>query len=914
MKSLLRKLGWWLRRRQRDADLQEELLFHLEEEAGEQQATGLSSRDARLAARRDLGNPALLHEETRNLWTWTLWEQFAQDARYSLRTMAANKVFSALAILSLALGIGANTAIFSFMDSILLRSLPVPDPESLVTLSWHTNRVEVHGSNRHDDSIRLPDGGFIGGFFAYPAFEMFRRDREVFSAVFGYQGAGNLYVTADRQTEVTDVEYVSGDYFQGIGIAPGAGRLIAPEDDRAGAPSVAVISFGMSQRRFGGPGGALGRTIQINNFPFNVIGVAPPEFFGADPDAFPEVYVPMHANLLFDARDRFYPPAGRYANPDFDWVVIMARLRPGITAAQAQAALSGQFSDYERTQTTKRSRTDLAKLVVRNSAGGLDGLRRRYSKPLYILLTLVGLILSIACANIANLLLARAAARKREIALRLSIGAGRFRVIRQLLTESVILASLGGALGIAFALWGIRSLTVLLANGRDNFTLRAELNWHVLGVVAALSLITGVLFGLAPALQSTRVDLMPALKQSRTGRSGSHGFRRLTLSRILMVSQIALTLVILVAAALFVRTLSNLESIQLGFNRENVLVFKLNARQAQYADREILSLYSDLRRRFAALPGIRSAAFSDSALIGYGTSMTGVSISGGKRVSSLILSAGPGFFATMQIPILLGREIDERDRPGSPLVAVVNQAFVKSYLADRNPIGLRISLPYECARCDIEIVGVSGNARYGQLTGEVEPTLYLPFGLEVWGPIGAANFELRTAGNPLAYARAVRETVRQADDRVPVSNLTTQGALIDGTINQEVAFARLCSLFALLALVIACVGLYGSMSYTVARRKSEIGIRMALGAQRGKVVWIVLREVLMLAATGLVISLPAALAASRLIQSFLYDTKPGDPLALAASIATVVTAAVVAGYLPARNASRIAPMEALRHE
>ena len=370
----------------------------------------------------------------------------------------------------------------------------------------------------------------------------------------------------------------------------------------------------------------------------------------------------------------------------------MARLRPGVSAMQAQAALAGPFSEWARSADPKRRAEDVPTLVVREGSGGLDGLRRRYSKPLYILLTLVGLILSIACANIANLLLARAAARKREIALRLSLGAGRLRIIRQLLTESVLLAVLGGALGVAFAVWGIRFLTLLLANGRENFTLRAELNWHVLAVVAGLSLLTGVLFGLAPALQSTRMDFMPALKESRTGEARGHGFRRLSLSRILMVSQIAVTLLILVAAGLFVRTLSNLASIQLGFNRENVLTFQLNARQAGHKDPEIVAFYNDLRTQFSAIPGVRAASLSNHTLIGTGTSGTGVSVSGADAEGSRILTVGTGFFTTMQIPMLLGREIDERDRPGSPMVAVVNEAFARRSFGDRNPLGQHLAL------------------------------------------------------------------------------------------------------------------------------------------------------------------------------------------------------------------------------
>ncbi len=767
MTSFFRKLTWWMRRPGKEAELQEELQFHLEEEAGERRAEGLAAEEARRAAHRELGNLALVQEDTRAAWTWTFWEQLAQDVRYGLRTIAANKTFSAMAILSLALGIGANTAIFSFMDAMLMRSLPVSDPQSLVILSWHTPRPEMNGSNRHDEDYDDPHGGYIGGIFSYPAFEMLRKNDAIFATVFGYQGAGGLNLTFRGQAELASTEYVSGDYFRGLGTPPAAGRLIAPDDDRTSAQATAVVSYALSQRRFGGPENAPGQSILINNLPFTVIGVTPPEFFGADPDAPPDIYVPMHANLLLQSREY---SAATYLDPNYDFVVPMGRLRPGVTAAQAQAALAGPFSEWARTADPKRRPEDVPTLVVRGGAGGLDGLRRTYSKPLYTLLTLVGLILSIACANIANLLLARAAARKREIALRLSLGAGRLRIIRQLLTESVLLAVLGGALGVAFAIWGIRFLTLLLANGREHFTLRAELNWHVLAVVVGLSLLTGVLFGLAPALQSTRIDFMPALKESRTGDARGHRFRRFGLSRILMVSQIAVTLLILVAAGLFLRTLSNLESIQLGFNRENILTFQLDARQAGHKDPEIVSFYDNLRTQLSAIPGVRVASLSNHSLIGMGTSGTGIRVAGAEPKSGNILTIGDGFFTTMQIPVRLGREIDERDRLGSPMVAVVNREFVRRNLADRNPLGQHLSLEYGCPKCDIEIVGVSADSLYGKLKGTPPPTVYLPFSQGAW-PLQQMVYELRTAGNPLRYIPAVRDIVRRADDHLPLSQV-----------------------------------------------------------------------------------------------------------------------------------------------
>jgi macrolide transport system ATP-binding/permease protein len=916
MPPFLRKLSWLMRRRQKEAELQEELQFHLDEDTDERAAADVPMDEARRAARRQLGNLAIVREDTRAAWTWTLLEQLAQDLRYGLRVLLANKTFSALAILSLALGIGANTAIFSFMDGLLMRSLPVPDPESLVTLAWHTKKAEMHGSNRHDDSYPDPNGGFVGGIFAYQAFELLQRDTSVFTTVFGYQGAGDLHLAVNGQAQIANGEYVSGAYFSGLGVSAASGRLINPDDDRAGAQAVAVVSYALSEARLGGAPSAPGQTILLDHIPFTIVGVTPRGFFGADPNVVPAVYVPMHTNLLLQAGNKYARAVERYTDPNFDWVVAMARLRPGVTAAQAQAALAPVFSAWKATTDTRRPKADLPTLVVKESAGGLDGLQRTYSKPLYLLLALVGLILAIACANIANLLLARSAARAREMAVRLSMGAGRLRVIRQLLTESLLLSGIGGALGVAFAIWGIRFVTLLLLNGRGDqpFALDVGVNWRVLGVVAALSVATGVLFGLAPALQSTRVDLMSALKAIGARGSGARKARRIGLSQLLVVSQMAFTLLILVATGLFVRTLSNLQSLPLGFNPGQVLTFQLNARQAGHRDPEIVTFYDGLRSAFAGIPGVRSVTLSDSPLLGAGWSGTGVSVSGAPPKSSSYLSIGPDFFSTLHIPVLRGRGIEDRDRPGAPYVAVVNQAFAKSYFGGDDPLGRHVKLPRACAACDIEIVGLVANSRYGQLKQEPPPTIFMSFSQSVFEPVGEMTYQLRTAGNPLGVSNAVRRIVERADSTVPVMRVKTQEALIEGTINQEVTFARLCTAFALLALTIACVGLYGTMSYGVARRTSEIGIRMALGAQRPTVVWMVLREVLTLAGIGLAVSLPAALAASKLVESFLYGMKRNDPLTLAAAVLTMGGATLLAGYVPARNASRIDPLVALRHE
>ena len=925
MTSFFRKLHWLTHRSRREAELRDELQFHLEEEAAERAAQGVPAQQARHAARRDLGNVTLVEENTRAAWGWTALDQLGQDLRYAFRNMAANRLFTLLAVLSLALGIGANAAIYSFMDAILLRSLPVPDPESLVVLTWHAP------ASRHGETVMQRMSGSTWGdaksgeftdIFPFPAFELFRDNDAVFSTVFGYFQSWmtrSLNVVVKGQAEIDSGVFVTGDYFPGLGVPPAAGRLISPDDDRVGAPPVIVVSYAFSEKRLGGAANAPGQSILINNLLFTVAGVAPPEFFGIDPNGAPSVYFPMHANEALSAANQFGFRPEAYFDRNYYWLQIMGRLRPGVTLPQAQATLAPAFHQWVATTATNEAmRAHLPELQVKRGGGGLSTLRRRYSKPLFVLMTMVALILALACANVANLLLARAAARRREMALRLSVGAGRARLVRQLLTESIFLASLGGALGVLFAIWGMRTLTLLLANGRANYSLRAELNWHVVGVAAGLSVLTGVLFGLAPALQATRVDVMPALKETRTSESAARrsGWRA-TPSRVLMAAQIAISLLMLVGAGLFVRTLSNLQSIELGFTRENILLFKLDARKAGHKDAEIVALYGDLRNRFGGIPGVRSVSLSENSLVQAGTGLPIGVLGQPPDGDNRILSVGPAFLATMQIPILAGRDFQESDRPASPAIAIVNEVFAKTNFGDRNPLGQRLILRKaargEPIARDMEIVGVARNAMYGGLTQKIPALIYLPYNQGYPQP-DQMVFALRTAGDPLRYVNSVREIVRQADARVPVSEIRTQAQDIDRSINQEILFARLCTGFAILALAIACVGLYGTVSYTVARRTGEIGIRMALGAQRALVLRMILGDVLAISLAGLVLGLPIALATGKFVESLLYGLKPNDPPALAAAILCLLIAAAVAGYVPARKASRIDPMTALRHE
>jgi len=921
--AFFRKVRWLTERSRKEAELREELEFHLEEEAQERHARGLPEADARWAARRELGNLALVQEDTRATWGWTMLEQLGQDLRYACRTMAANRLFTSLVVLCLALGIGANTAIYSFIDSILLRPLPVADPDSLVLLNWHaklTSRRDFVMHSMSGSTWGDRRSGSTSGMFPYQVFELFQKDDSVFSTVFAYfqpSLAKELNLAINGQADLASGLTVSGDFFRGLGIRPAAGRLIAPDDDRPGSAAVVVVSHALADTRLGGPAAAVGQAVLINNLPFTVLGVAPPGFFGVDPGAAPDLYLPIHANEMLGAAHQFGFRPERYLNPHDYWVQAMGRLRPGVSLAQAQAALAPKFHQWvAATATNDRERAQLPELVLNPGAGGLGTLRRTYSQPLYVLMAMVGLILILACANVASLLLGRATTRGREIALRLSLGAGRARVVRQLLTESILLASLGGALGVLFAIAGIRFLTLLLANGQSGFTLRAEVNWHVLGVASVLSLLTGIVFGLAPAIRATGIDVIPALKEVRAGEPGArHRFGPVTLSHALVIGQIGISLMLLVAAGLFVRTLSNLQSIELGFNRQSVLLFQLNARKAGYGDQNIGAFYGDLLKTLSAVPGVRDASLSDSSLIEAGSG-TPINLPGQPAdPATRFLSVGPRFFATMQIPILAGRDLGDTDRSASPSVAVINEVFAKANFGNRNPLGQHLLMTAgdnQLGR-DMEIVGVSKDARYGGLTDNIPPVVYFPYDQGFPRP-NEMVYALRTSGDPLGYVNAAREAVRRANPRVPLSNIRTQDADIDRTINQEITFAQLCSGFAIVATLIACVGLYGAVSYSVVRRTAEIGIRVALGAQRGRVVRMVLREVFVLVASGLAIGLAAAVATSRFVGSFLYGMRPNDPLTLTLGALILLSAALLAGYLPARHASRIDPMVALRHD
>ena len=904
--------------KQRDIDLTDEIAHDLAAEARERIRSGMPREEAELASRRDFGNVVLLQESVREIWGWTSLQRLAQDIRYGWRALRSNPLFACLAVLSLALGIGANSAIYSVLDAIMFRALPVRNPGELVILNWRAKQEPAVARATNGPLYDAPGGGVESPNFPWPVYELFRNHNDVFSSLLACKDAGRLNLIVHGQAELGPVELVTGNFFSGLGIVPAAGRLLADSDNLAGASEVAVISYGYWQDRFAGDTAAIGQTVSINNIPFTIAGVAPPEFFGVAPGSAPVLYVPI-TNRPALARNHGSEHDTMFIDPHFYWADIIGRLRPGVTLARAQAELSGRFHRFVLASAANdKERADIPALWLEEGGSGVDSLRRLYSKPLFVLMTMVALILVIACANIANLLLSRADARRREIAVRLSLGASRLRVLRQLLTESLMLALPGGIVGLGVAAGGIRFLLWLLSGGRANITLRAGLDWRILAFTIGIAFATGILFGLVPAMQATRVDVTPALKETRASAPRRRG-RRIGLSQLLVVSQIALSLLLVSAAALFIRTLANLHSVDIGFNQEKLLTFSLDASQSGYKDTALKTFYARMEERFRALPGVRAATLSDMPLVANGTISVGLTLpnvprhNGESGAGTSLLSVGPMFFETMQLPILLGRPIGLHDVDGAPLAAVVNEVFARKYFPNLNPIGRQFGLNSDLT--NVTIVGIAKDARYSSLKKAIPPVAYISyFQSNLKGPPGAVFFELRSAGNPLTLAESVRKTVHEAAPRVPVTEMMTQTQIIDSTIAQERTFADLCTAFAALALTIACVGLYGTMAYTVSRRTNEIGIRMALGAERRRIIGMVLREVLALAAPGLAVGLIAAWSAMFTIKSFLFGVKPADPFTMLLAPGILLAALVLAGYAPALQASRIDPLTALRHE
>ena len=857
----------------------------------------------------------------------TLW----QDLRYGVRMLRKNYSFTSIAVLSLALGIGANTALFSVVDAVLLKKLPVREPDRLVLFKSLVVRGFSYGSYHGSTQADTNTGMTAGTSFLYQTFVRLREQEGVLSDVFAFGSIESLNVKIDEQADVATGQAVSGNYYTSLGIEPLAGRAIINDDDKAEASPVAVISYRYWQRRFDGDPAAIGSQINLNNVGFTIVGITPQEFVGTMQVGFsPDISVPLAMEPQVNGERSRMQSAGQW------WLRLMGRLKPGATAEQARASLEGVFQQTVVEHRVARQNQaqsqgwrsipmlepqDYPRLAVDSGSQGEMDTRRYYAPQLYLLLGVVGLLLLVACANVANLLLARAAARQKEIAVRLAMGASRFRLIRQLLTESVLLAALGGLLGIIFALW-IKDalLAVGYWGGQGMSALNPRLDLRVFGFTLGLSLVTGILFGIAPALRATRIDLMPSLKES--GRSSS-GIARSMLSRSLVVAQVAMSLVLLIGAGLIIRTLHNLQNVDTGFNPHNLLLFRVDPNLLGYKGDRLANLYRQIFERIEAVPGVRSVTFTRNALLSGGSSGRSVYLSGAVSTDSAggqetsigetwLHQVRENYLEVMEVPLLAGRSLSPQDDSRASRVAVVNQTFAERFFPGEVAVGKRFGFSPETAN-QVEVVGVAKDTKYARLREAIRPTLYLPW-LQELGGVGAMTFEVRTSSEPAQLVAAIRQVVREVESNLPISEVKTQAEQADQSLIMERLFVRLLSFFGLLALLLAAIGLYGVMAYSVAQRTQEIGIRMALGAGAKDVLMLVIRQGMILALIGVALGIGSAIGLTRLMKSLLFGVSATDPVTFVGIALLLAAVALLACYVPARKATKVDPIIALRYE
>jgi predicted permease len=823
-----------------------------------------------------------------------------QDFLYAIRSLRRSPLFTFVALFSLALGIGANSAVFTIADQVLLRLIPVKHARQLVSFtSPGPQSGMVWGENR----------------FSYPMFRDFRDHAGVFEGVAArFPTALNL--SYNNRSERIQAELVSGTWFDTLGLTTCLGRGLTPADDRVpGAHPVVVLTYDYWKSRFSGNAGILNQTVLLNGHPMTVVGVAARGYHGFDPGARVDALVPTMMKAWMT------PTWNGLDDRRVLWLQLVGRLPSGVAARRAQASVEPYYHGLliMELQTmkfrTERSRAGFATkpLIFVPAGKGVSDLREQFSNPLLILLGIVGLLLLIACANVANLLLARAVGRRKEIAIRLAMGGSRFLLVRQLIAESLVLSVAGGALGILFALWTGGALLGLLANSAD-LPLSAAPDSRVFAFTFGLSLLTGLLFGLAPAWQATSPKLALTLKDHAGSVSAGGGHVRLR--KALVVSQVALSLLMLIAAALFARSLRNLKNVDLGFRRERLLSFAVDPSLAGYNAERIRRFAGDLQARVAATPRVQSAGVGVVSVLTGDQSVWTIFIEGyrskeDENMNPWFDAVSPGYFQTMGIPLLAGRDFTARDRVGAPRVAVVNDVFASYYFKNENPLGRRFGIG-RGTKADIEIVGVVRGAKYSQVDEKTPREVYLAFAQDE-NPSSLVVYA-RTAGDPKTVFAALRRGAGGLDPGLPITSLRTMEDQIDESLSAQRAMASLSAFFGILATLLAAIGLYGVMAYTVTRRTREIGIRLALGAGRASLLNLVLREVALLTVAGVAIAIPVALAVTRLVRSELYGIVPNDPLSIAAAALVLASVALLAGYIPAERATRVDPLTALRYE
>ncbi len=827
-----------------------------------------------------------------------------QDVRYAIRTLSKSPMFVAVAVFSLALGIGANTAIFTLIDQLLLRLLPVKNPQELVLL---TGLGQHYGSNNGRNKL------------SYPMYSDFRDKNQVFQGMF-CNDTSEFSVSTGGSTERVAGEVVSGNYFPVLGVGAALGRVLGPSDDAVqGASPYAVLSYSYWTSRFGHDPTVIGRKIVINGYPFTIVGVSQAGFNGLDPAKSSQVRIPV---TMQGEMDKTWP---RLNDRRSRWIRAYGRLKTGEPLEQAKAGLQPLFHQMLAMEVQQkafakaapRTKSDFLAMTldVLPAATGMSNIRQQFSKPLIVLMCIVGLVLLIACANVANLLIARATARQKEIAVRLALGASRGRIISQLLVESLMLSLLGGVMGVFLAVLIDRSLIQFLPEGNSPLTISSTPDFRILLFALGVTLTTGILFGLVPALQATRPELAPTLKDQAGAVVGGGS---VNVRKILVIAQVTLSLILLIAAGLFIKSLSNLKDLDPGFQTKNLLTFSVSPALNGYKDQRSLQFYRQLYEVLNNLPGVKSASFAVMGVLqgnewDNSVSVEGYSAKSGEWVNPHMNFISPGHFKTMDVPILVGRDFDARDDKGSMKVAIINDKFAKRYFGSTNAVGRHIGMGGDPGtKTDITVIGVVRDTKYESMRDEMPIEVFQPY--KQMDFVLGMNGYVRTDRNPEQYFEIVRRKVQELDANVPVVQMLTLEKQMEISLMTERLVASLSTAFALLATVLAGVGLYGVMAYTVARRTREIGIRMALGAFSGSVIWLVMREVLVLLAIGMAIGLPTAWALTKLVQTQLYGLTANDPFAISLAVIGIATVAILAGFVPARKATRIDPMRALRWE
>jgi len=895
-------------------EMEEEIAFHIEATERELIASGLTAEEAHRQARVRFGSREATHERVHKVSALPL-ESCLHDLRFGLRMMRKNPVFSIVVVLSLALGIGANVAIFTVMKTVMLDALPVREPGRLLMLQSGVKDGVFPEKFMHDYEgstwVEDKSGLRFGGSMPRAVYDAVRKQSTAFENTFAFaSNEENVNVGLGKRAESGKLQGVSGTYFDGLGLVPYEGRLIRPSDDDAAAPAVAVVGYKFFMNQLNGDPAAIGRMVTINDTPAQLVGVAPPDFLGLDPTVAPDFWIPLS---IYAAQWQ------RNAGPNDDtldnsfvwWLTVVGRLKPGITAQQALAETSVLFGHaVQAPQDGKDATIPLLRLA--DASHGLAFLRQRYSSSLWLLAGTALAVLLIACANVATLTLARGTARRGELATRIGLGATRGRVVQQLTIECILLSVAGCCLGLLISQWMTAVLLQLLNNRASPLGIAVRVSPPVLLFALAVSLICSLLCGLAPAVGITRSAVSGIVKQTSAAVRGS--FRT---GRALVAIQVALCVTLVMAAGLMLRTLHKLQSIRLGFRPQNVVAFTVRPGLNGYANEKLLRYYDNLLEQVSRLAGVRSATFAQFGPVGEGSSSSLVYIPGfntsEKRSEYSRHIVGNRYFETLGIPIVMGRALGERDTPTSKGAIVVNETLAKKYFAGQNPVGRQAILGTREKPRICEVVGVAQDVRYAEIRDEVPPTVYIPISQTPY-PLDEVSFLVSTVGDTRALPNMVRAAALEIDPSVPVVNFRSEKAVIDQHLSTDRTFARLSSGFAMMGLVLACIGLYGTVAYGVARRTGEIGVRLAVGAARFDIMRMVVGETLTVAVVGIAIGLPGAWFFGQALRSQMYGLGPHDWLTQVSAVGTLLLVSFCAGVIPARSAAAIDPVAALRNE